>query len=166
MKALRIVAVAVFLAGAGHDARADETPSPEALAAAQELFTIVSPDLTAQLTNQMANAFWPVVEQKARAEHIDDATIAELHREFERIQLSFVNDTMKEAPAIYARHFTVGELHELTAFYRTPTGAKALHEIPLVMGEFMTRLTPHLKEVQRQMADAFSKILRDHGYDK
>ena len=31
-----------------------------------------------------------------------------------------------EAPAIYARHFTVSELKEITAFYRTPAGAKAL----------------------------------------
>jgi uncharacterized protein len=166
MRALCIAAFVVLLAGAAHDARADETLSPEAVAAAQELFTIVSPNLTTQLTAQMANAFWPVVEQKARAEHIDDATIAELRKEFDRIQLSFVDETMKAAPAIYAHHFTVGELHELTAFYRTPTGAKALHEIPLVMAEFMTRLTPRLQDVQRQIAEAFSKILRDHGYDK
>jgi hypothetical protein len=30
----------------------------------------------------------------------------------------------KDAPAIYARQFSVQELNEMTAFYRTPTGAE------------------------------------------
>ena len=80
--------------------------------------------------------------------------------------IAFVTDAMKEAPPIYARHFTVAELHELTAFYRTPTGAKALHEIPQVMGEMTALLVPRLQEVQRQTSEAFGKILREHGYGK
>jgi uncharacterized protein len=73
---------------------------------------------------------------------------------------------MKEAPPIYARHFTVDELHQLTAFYRTPTGAKALHEIPQVMGEFTALLVPRLQDVQRQTSEAFTRILKEHGYGK
>ena len=114
MRALRILAVVLLLAGAGERARADDTPSPEAIAAANELFTILSADMMKQLTGQMTGAFWPVVEQKAHADKIDDATIAELRAEFERIQISFVTDAMKEAPPIYARHFTVAELRDLS----------------------------------------------------
>jgi len=117
-----------------------------------------------QLTAQITNAFWPSVEQKARAEKIDDETIAMLRKEFERIQLAFLADAMKQAPLIYARHFTVAELHELTAFYRTPTGSKALHEMPQVMGEFTATLVPRLQEVQRQTNEAFVKILHARGY--
>ena len=73
---------------------------------------------------------------------------------------------MKEAPPIYAKHFTVEELHQLAAFYRTPTGAKALHEIPQVMGEMTALLVPRLQDVQRQTGEAFGKILREHGYGK
>jgi hypothetical protein len=166
MRTLRIVALVLLLAGAGGHARADDKPSPAALAAAEELLAVVSPDMMKQLTGSITGSFWPVVEQKARAEKIDDDTIGELRAEFERIQVAFVTDAMKEAPPIYARHFTIDELHELAAFYRTPTGAKALHEIPQVMGEMTALLVPRLQEVQRQTGEAFSKILRDHGYGK
>jgi hypothetical protein len=166
MRALRVLAVVLLLAGAGERARADDTPSPEALRAADELFTILSGDMMKQLTGQITNAFWPKVEQQARADKIDDATVAELREEFERIQLAFVDDAMKGAPPIYARHFTVEELHELTAFYRSPTGVKALHVLPQVMGEFTTLLVPRLQEVQQQTSEAFNKVLREHGYVK
>jgi hypothetical protein len=166
MQILRIAALVLVLAGAGGHARADDPPGAEALAAAQELLAVLSPDMMKQLTGSITASFWPVVEQKARAEKIDEATIGELRAEFERIQVAFVTDAMKEAPPIYARHFTVAELHELTAFYRTPTGAKALHEIPQVMGEMTALLVPRLQEVQRQTSEAFGEILRAHGYGK
>jgi uncharacterized protein len=165
MRVFRVLAIVLLLAGGADYARADE-PSPEALQAASELLAIVSGDMTKQIANQMTNAFWPVIEQKARADKIDEATLSELRSEFERIQATFLADAMKEAPPIYARHFTIAELHELTAFYRTPTGAKALHELPKVTGEFMTTLVPRLQDVQRQTTEAFNKILREHGYVK
>lgn len=165
MRSLRIIGLVLLLAGVGSYARADE-PSPEALAAAKELLAILSPDMMKQLTGSITASFWPVVEQKARAEKIDEATIGELRAEFERIQIAFVSDAMKEAPPIYARHFTADELHQLAAFYRTPTGAKALHEIPQVMGEMTALLVPRLQDVQRQTSEGFSKILKDHGYGK
>jgi uncharacterized protein len=166
MRSLRIFTVVLLLAAGGQQLRADDTPSPEALQAAKELFTVLSPDTTAQLAGRITSAFWPMVEQRAHADKIDDATVAEMRKEFDRIQQAFLADAMKEAPAIYARHFTVGELHELTAFYRTPTGAKALHEIPQVMGEFSALLVPHLQDMQRDTTEAFNKILRERGYVK
>jgi len=166
MRTLRILAVLLLIAGVGEGVRADEAPSPEALAAANELFTILSADMMKQLTGQMTNAFWPVVEQKARADKIDDATIAELRSEFERIQISFVTDAMKDAPPIYARHFSVAELRDLIAFYRMPTGAKALREMPQVMGEFATQLVPRMQDLQKQITEAFNRVLQEHGYSK
>ena len=65
-----------------------------------------------QFTTQMFAAFWPPIEQKARAADIDAHTIAELHQELERILNADTTDAMKEAPSIYAKHFTVAELHD------------------------------------------------------
>lgn len=166
MRIMRVVALVLLLCGAAMQARAEEQPNPEALAAAKDLMAVISPDMMKQLATSISATFWPVVEQKARADKIDDATISELRTEFERIQVAFASDAMKEAPPIYARHFTVDELKELTAFYRTPTGAKALQEIPQVMGELSGLLIPRLQEVQRQTSEAFTKILHEHGYGK
>ena len=166
MRTMRVVALVLLLCGAGMQARAEDQPSPEALAAAKELMAVISPDMMKQLAGSISATFWPVVEQKARADKIDDATIAELRAEFERIQVAFASEAMNDAPPIYARHFTVAELKELTAFYRTPTGAKALREVPQVMGELTTFLLPRLQDVQRQTGEAFTRILREHGYGK
>jgi hypothetical protein len=165
MRSLRILLVLMLVAGAGY-ARADDAPSPEALQAANELLAILSPDMMKQLTGQITTAFWPAVEHQARANNIDDATIGELRKEFERSQVAFLADAMKEAPQIYAEHFTVAELHELSAFYRTPAGAKALSEMPHVMGDLTTRLVPRLQDLQRQTAESFTKILHERGYGK
>jgi hypothetical protein len=164
MQILRVVAVALVIAGA--QARADDSPSPEGMQAAQELFAILSGDMMKQLTGQVTDALWPQVEAQAHADKIDDATLGEMRQAFDRIQIAFVDEAMKDAPPIYARHFTVSELHELAAFYRSPTGAKALHVLPQVMGEFTTTLVPHLQTVQQETAEAFNKILKAHGYLK
>jgi hypothetical protein len=171
MRALRVLFVLISLAGLGGPALADEIPTPEALQAANELFAILSGDMMKQLIGQMTNAFWPTVEEQfveeqLRVAKVDDATVAELRKEFDRIELAFLAEAMKEAPPVYARHFSVSELKELTAFYRTPIGAKALHEMPQVTGEFMTVLVPRLQDVQRQTSDAFNRILRERGYVK
>jgi hypothetical protein len=166
MRALRVLFVLILLAGVGGRAPADEVPTPEALQAANELFTILSGDMMKQLIGQMTNAFWPSVEEQLRVAKVDDATVAELRKEFERIELAFLAEAMKEAPPVYARHFSVSELKELTAFYRTPIGAKALHEMPRVTGEFMAVLVPRMQDVQRQTSDAFNRILRERGYVK
>jgi hypothetical protein len=165
MRILHVVAMVAALAGGAGLARADE-PSPEAVKAATELISIMSGDMTRQMAAQVTNAFWPTIVEKARADKIDDATLADLRKDFERLQASFLAVALTDAPTIYARHFTIAELHELSAFYRTPTGAKALAEMPQVTGEFMTQLAPRVQELQRQTTEAFQKTLREHGYVK
>ncbi|MGO9133728.1 MAG: DUF2059 domain-containing protein [Methylovirgula sp.] len=166
MRLMIVFIVSLSFAFGAAPVRAETPVTPESLQAAKELLAITSGDIMTQLTSQIGNAFWPSIVQRAKAQKIDDATIAELRAEFDKIQLAFVTEVMNEAPPIYARHFTVAELHELTAFYKSPTGAKALHELPQVMGEFTGLLVPRLQTLQQQTSDAFNKILRAHGYIK
>jgi uncharacterized protein len=166
MRFLRILAVLLLVSGATDLARADDTPSPEALKTATELMSVISPDMLDQLNNQMFSAMWPALEQQARAQNMDAATITELHQELEKIVRSYVSDSLKEAPPIYAKHFTVGEMRDMIAFYHTPTGAKALRELPKVMGEFLTQMAPHMEGLRVQTTDTVNRILRAHGYLK
>ena len=71
-----------------------------------------------------------------------------MRKEFDRVELAFVTDVLKAAPAIYARHFTVDELNELIDILPHRVGAKALHEMPQVMGEFTATLVPRLQDMQ------------------
>jgi hypothetical protein len=48
-----------------------------------------------------------------------------------------VDDLEDLVVPIYDRHFTLGEVNQLIAFYSTPTGKKVIAEMPGVMQESM-----------------------------
>ncbi|MBI3705535.1 MAG: DUF2059 domain-containing protein, partial [Rhizobiales bacterium] len=69
-------------------------------------------------------------------------------------------------PAIYARHFTVAEMGELVAFYKTPTGAKALRELPKVTAESFAMIAPRMAPFKHEVAASVEAIMQKHGYKK
>ncbi len=106
---------------------AQSAPAEEAIDAARDLLALMSNDMIAQLVGQVTTQMWPAIESRLRAynETIDEAALAELRKELERIQVDYMMNIVKDGPAIYARHFTAHELREIIAFYRTPTGASS-----------------------------------------
>src|SRR5208283_482232 len=144
-------------------ARAEDAPSPEALRAAQELSAMVSGDTIAQMSAAMTAQIWPNIEGSL-ASKIDAATLAELRIEFEHSVAGFAGETMKLSPAVYARNFSALELHEIVAFYRTPTGAKALHVMPKVMGDLMAQMGPRVQAFQQDLNAKMVAVLEKHGY--
>jgi len=147
---------------AANPAVAQSTSSPEAVQAAAELASIMSKDLLAQMANQMTAQVWPQIEAKARG-NLDPQTLAELRTEFERVVVNFVTQSLKDMPGIYARYFTVDELHDMAAFYRTSTGQKALQRMPKVLGESYGLLLPRLPGLQQELQQATAKIMTKRG---
>ena len=144
-------------------ARAEDAPSPEALRAAQELSSLVNSDTVAQMSAAMTAQIWPSIESSL-ASKVDAATLAELRGEFERSVSTFAGETMKYSPAVYVRHFSAQELREIVAFYRTPTGAKALHVMPKVMGDIMAQMGPRVEAFQQDLNTKIVAILQKRGY--
>jgi len=93
---------------------------------------------------------------------VDAATLAELRKEFEQLQIKNTSDSMHDLPGIYARYFTAQELRDMTAFYRTPTGAKTLTVMPQVTVEFTANLMPRMQanyaEFTRAAADRLQRF--------
>ena len=56
------------------------------------------------------------------------------------------------------------ELKEITAFYRTPAGAKALTVMPKAMAEVLPVLQAHVQSGMPKFGAAFADILKKHGY--
>ena len=162
-----IAAAAVLgtVPGAGAQAPAAQ-PSAEALQAAKDLVAVTSPDTLAELQSTIAANFWPEIEASVRKQYpkIDNETLTELRGEYERVMSDAANFALAEAPAIYARHFTVDELKEITAFYRTPAGAKALTVLPKAMAEVLPVLQAHVQSSMPKFGAAFADILKKHGY--
>jgi hypothetical protein len=157
---MRIIVSVLFLClMAVAPAASQDKPSPAAVDAARELLAIMSPDMTKQLASVMLD---PVMQNLDRqmGGRIDVQTLAELRREIERIGNRFIMESMADAPALYARHFTETELREMIAFYRTPTGAKALNTLPKLSGEMMTLLLPRMPALQKELETAVGGVLR------
>jgi hypothetical protein len=70
---------------------------------------------------------------------------------------ALVDDILAETVPLYARTFSAAELKQITAFYRTPVGAKMLASMPKLMGEGMQigqkiverRIGPMLQKMQQ-----------------
>jgi len=160
----RLIALALVCGCLGGPAaRAEDVPSPDALQAAKDLAAMVSGDAIAQMSAAMTAQIWPNIENSLTAK-VDAATLAELRGEFERSVAAFANETMQHAPAVYARNFTAPELREIVSFYRTPTGTKALHVMPKVMGEVMAEMAPRVQAFQEDLNTKLVAILQKHGY--
>src|SRR5579864_4691579 len=142
---MRIAIVLIALTFGMGAARAQDA---EALQAANELAAIISVDAVNQISRELTAGFWPNVENAVKSK-ADDATLSELRADFDRRLAQFGTDALKDAPAFYAKYFTVSELREITAFYRTPTGAKALQTMPKVMFEYLASVRPKVQEFQQ-----------------
>ena len=159
----RLVGVVLLASSLALPARAQEKASPDVAQAAHELAAIMTGDTVEQLSRAMAAQVWPSIEQQV-AGKVDAATLTEMRAEFERTLVSFTGEVMKDAPQVYARHFSAQELRDMIAFYKSPTGVKALHEMPKVMADVSTQMAPRLQALQGEMNVRMRAIMAKHGY--
>jgi len=140
-----------------------QTPSPETLAAAQELAAIMSGDTIGQMSAALTAQIWPNIEQQLGPK-VDAATLSELRGQFEKSLSDFTTEVMHDSPEVYARHFTADELRAMLAFYKSPVGQKALHTMPTVMTELGERMAPRMQAFQNDLHTKMQATLKKHGY--
>jgi uncharacterized protein len=164
MRALRILAfaaaVAAVLAAAAEAAAATENEaSPEALAAARELFAVTFERAGVQLNAQAVEHTWPSVENALRGKNParDAATLGDLQK---------VRELMKDTPAIYARHLAPEDMRAIAAFYRSPTGTRMLQAVPSIVGEIFAIALPGMPGVIGDTHEAFLTLVRERGLIK
>ena len=162
---IRVTAILLLACILAWPARAEDKPSAETLRVAQELAAIVSGDTVQQLSAAMAAQVWPTIEAQA-AGKVDAATLADMRKAFEKTLAKFTAEVMANAPEVYARHFSAQELRDMVAFYKSPTGVKALHEMPKVMVDVSTQMAPRVQAFQSELRAQMSEIMRQHGYPK
>ncbi|MGN6570706.1 MAG: DUF2059 domain-containing protein [Pseudolabrys sp.] len=146
-------------------AQTPPSPPPEAIAAARELAALMGGDTVGQMSAALTAQIWPNIEQQLGPK-VDAATLAELRSQFETSLSNFTKEVMAESPAVYARHFTVDELHARLAFYKSPVGQKALKTMPTVMTELGQQMAPRMQAFQADLHGKMEATLKKHGYAK
>jgi len=148
-----VPALAVIFVIFASSASAQEPALPEA----QKLVELLSTSLLDDMTSQMLKPMSANLE----------ASFQGLFSELERITKKYVAQGLEKAPAIYARYFSASELRDIAAFYKTPSGSKALSLMPKVMGDFSgTVLVPLMQPMQAEMQTAMQTVLRKHNVIK
>jgi len=162
---IRLTVIILLACALALPARAADKPSAETVQAAQELAAIMTGDTVQQLSAAMAAQVWPTIEAQA-AGKVDSATLADMRQAFEKTLAKFTGEVMAHAPEVYARHFSAQELRDMVAFYKSPTGVKALHEIPKVMADVSIQMAPRLQAFQSELNAQMVAIMHEHGYPK
>jgi hypothetical protein len=105
-----------------------QTPTPDAMTAARSLVT------TMKLSEQY-KALLPAILLTLKPALVQDRP--EIERDYDAMMPTIVdaftpyyNAMVDDVAAVYANNFTVGELHEIEAFYRQPVGQKLLEKTP------------------------------------
>jgi len=135
MPRILFVLAAVALLAFGRPA-ATQTAAPDATAAAKELVeTMRATDQLKVLMPMLMQQLKPAITQgRPEVERDYDAMVPQM--------LAAADTRMGEftgaIAVIYASHFTVDELRQLTAFYRGPVGQKFLQIMPRIMQDSMT----------------------------
>ena len=153
---LAVAAPAVFAQNAAPSAAAMAAPDPATLAAANAMLVSMNYRAVAQgMFGQMRQAMPAMMKQGALASINNNpsldaakkkAAIDKMEKELPKAAAAVdgiftdpvvLDEMMSETAKLYARHFTVKELNEIAAFYKTPVGAKMLATMPQLTGESM-----------------------------
>lgn len=171
MLALAIPAAPVFAADAG--------ANEKTVVAAKELMAVMNVRAIMQasmqqmsqhmpeMVRQMAEAGFdskkldPEQKRKARAD-LDKALPAMLGAMGKTLNDPKLHEELEaETVAIYARNFSEAEMHQITAFYRSPVGTKMLGTMPKLMQESMMAsqkiMMPRLAKMVESMTATMAK---------
>jgi hypothetical protein len=112
-----------------------QSPPTDAMAAARELL------VTMRMVDQF-KAILPTVLQTLKPVIVQGRP--EIERDFDAIvptllegMTARLNELSDLTATVYANNFSVGELRDIIAFYRTPTGEKFLQKLPAITQQSM-----------------------------
>ncbi len=139
-----------------------QQPAPESLAAAREMaarmraadqFKAVLPIIMKQLK--------PLIAQgRPEVERDYDSLLPVMLAVLEKRSAEVVDATA----VVYARHFTVDELRQLTAFYGTAIGQKLLEKLPMVTQESMAAGQKIGEAIVGELQSQMIQELRKRGH--
>lgn len=171
---LLVLAAALLLPAAAVGAATDIPADKQA--AIGELVEVTNFDrLMGQMVESVNASMRPVLKQQlaeaGRAkgteipEHVLDETIGMI----EEFQRDLIEPVKQMSIAMYDKHFTLTEIRDLVAFYRTPSGQSVLRKLPQMMAEMMPALQTVLQtEMQTLMPRIRERMvgrLREKGYE-
>jgi len=152
-------AIALALSGPAYPQQA----SADAAAAARELVEVArTTDQFKTLLPLMLQQMKPVIVQGRPEVERDYDKVMPLLMELANRQ---VGEFAEEIAALYARNFTVEEIRQVTAFYRSPIGQKFLDKTPLIAQESMVMGQKFGQRIVQELQSRMREELRKRGHN-
>jgi hypothetical protein len=162
MRLITLAAIAVATCLASGLARAQDS-SPEGLAAGQELIEASrAADQFKTLLPLIARQLKPAIVQGRPEIERDYDQVMPLMIDLAQRQLAKVTDDMA---AIYARNFSVEEMRQITAFYRSPVGQAFLERFPAVAQQSLALGQKFGESLVKEMQRTVTDELRKRGHN-
>ncbi|SRR5579871_483735 len=139
-----------------------EAPSPEALNAARSLVTTLklSDRYKALLPAILLSLKPALVQDRPEIERDYDAmttVIADVYTPFYKAMLD-------NAATIYAKTFTIDEMHQIEAFYRLPVGQKFLQTSPAIVQQSTEAAQDISRKAAEEIRSRLTEALRQKGH--
>ena len=139
-----------------------QTPPPDAMAAARELVVTMR-------TADQFKALMPIIVRNLKPAIVQNRP--EVERDYDAIMPLMleamnarVTGLIDEITALYARSFTVAELNDITAFYRSPTGQKFLEKLPAITQDSMAIGQKFGQSIAAELQGRIVEELRKRGH--
>ena len=159
MRSLIVAAIAavLFAAGPVQAQTPDTSVAPENLAAARTGIRLmkVSDQLKAGVPTYLADLKPKIVQNRPEVEKQYEAMMPT----FQQQAMQRVDELTEAMATIYARYFTVDDLHVIAAFYGTPTGQKVLEVKSTISAQDFQAVT----QFRRALADDIKKQMGEHS---
>jgi hypothetical protein len=163
---LRVLAaslgLSLLLVGSAPAQSPSSPPSPDTLAAAHELLEAMhAADIVKNFLPTVMTAMKPaIVQNRPDVERDYDAIMPLLlKRANERL-----DEMLDRMAPIYAKNFTVAELKDITAFYRSPTGQKLIARLPNISKESFAVGQQFGREIAAELHTSVIEELRKRGH--
>jgi hypothetical protein len=159
-QAIAAVFVAVFFTISPLQAQTQPTlpPPAENLAAARELIQVM------RATDQF-KALLPTILQALKPAFVQGRP--EMEKDFDAILPAIndvavhrVNELAEALAVIYASNFSVAEIHDIAAFYRSSTGQKFLAQQPVIARESLVAGQRWAQTLSSELREAIGEQLR------
>jgi hypothetical protein len=137
-------------------------PPAENLAAARELVQVMkATDQFKALLPTIMQALKPAFVQGSPEKEKDfDAILPAINN----VAAHRVNELAEALAVIYASNFNVAEIHDITAFYRSPTGQTFLVQQPVIARESVVAGQKWAQSLSSELREAIADELRKRGH--
>jgi len=177
-----VLTTLAFTAAAPSFAQAPQAAplDPATVAAARELFESMNfratmVNMMKQMSHSVVGSVRPAIEAALNGDSaLDAAAKKQALEKFERkmpeidklmgdfmSDPALVDEMLEASIPLYARTYTVDEIHQIAAFYRTPVGAKMLATMPRVSAELMQNTQGMMTKRMGALMQRMMKILEE-----